>query len=70
VPNFGELKNAVLKEMHNVSYVGHPGHQKTIATVRSQYFWPIMKKEVANYIARCLEFQKLKTKHIHPPSLL
>jgi hypothetical protein len=24
VSNSGELKNAVLKEMHNVPYVGHP----------------------------------------------
>jgi hypothetical protein len=61
VPSSSELKNAVLKEMHNVSYVGHPGYQKTIATVRSQYFWPGMKKEVANYIAKCLECQKVKT---------
>jgi hypothetical protein len=45
------MKNIVLREMHNVPYVGHPGYHKTIAVVRSQYFWPGMKKEVANYIA-------------------
>jgi hypothetical protein len=55
VSNFNEMKNAVLKEMHNVPYVGNPLYQKTIVVVRSQYFWPRMKKEVANYIARCLE---------------
>jgi hypothetical protein len=32
--------------------------------MRSQYFWLRMKKEVANYIAECLECQKVKTKHI------
>jgi hypothetical protein len=31
VLNSNELKNAVLKEMHNVPYVGNPGYQKTIA---------------------------------------
>jgi hypothetical protein len=55
VSNSNELKNAMLKKMHNVSYVGHPGYQKRIATVRSQYFWSGMKKEMANYIVRCLE---------------
>jgi hypothetical protein len=35
VPNSHELKNLILKEMHNVPYVGHPGYQKTIATVKS-----------------------------------
>jgi hypothetical protein len=62
VPNSRELKNIVLKEMHNVPYVGHPGYQKKIAVVKSQYFWPGMKKEVATYIAKCLEFQKVKKK--------
>jgi hypothetical protein len=70
VSNSSELKKAVLKEMHNVPCVGHPGYQKTIAPVRSQYFWPRMKKEVANYIAKCLECQKVKTKHRHPTGLL
>jgi hypothetical protein len=26
VPNFREMKNMVLKEMHNFPYVGHPGY--------------------------------------------
>jgi hypothetical protein len=26
VPSFGELGNLVLKEMHNVPYVEHPGY--------------------------------------------
>jgi hypothetical protein len=47
--------------MHNVSYAGHPRYQKTIAVVRSKYFWSGLKKEVANYIAKCIEFQKVKT---------
>jgi hypothetical protein len=70
VSNSSELKNTVLREIHNVSYVGNPGYHKTIAVVRSQYIWPGMKKEVANYIARCLECQKVKTKHRHPIGLL
>jgi hypothetical protein len=62
VPNSRELKNIVLREMHNVPYVGHPGYHKSIAVVRrSQYFWLGMKKEVANYISRCPECQKVKT---------
>jgi hypothetical protein len=65
VPNSMELKNIVLRELHNVSYDGHQGYQKSITIARSQYFWPGMKKEVANYIARCLVFHKVKTKHMH-----
>jgi hypothetical protein len=44
VPNDRELKLAILKEMHNVTYAGHPGYQKTVAAVKSHYFWPGLKK--------------------------
>ena len=61
VPISGELRNLVLKEMHNVSYVGHLRYQKTIAEVRSHFSWPGMKKDVVDYISRCMECQRVKT---------
>jgi hypothetical protein len=70
VPNDRELKVAILKEIHNVTYVGHPGYQKTVAAVKSHYFWPGMKKENVEYIARCMECQKVKAEHRHPAGLL
>jgi hypothetical protein len=51
--------------MHNVPYVGHPSYQKTIAAVRSQYFWLGMKKDVVDYIAKCMECQRVKVEHKH-----
>ena len=56
--------------MHNAPYDGHPSYQKTIVVVKSQYYWPDMKKEVVDFIARCLECQKVKVEHRHPASLL
>jgi hypothetical protein len=70
VPSSGELRNLVLKEMHDVPYAGHPGYQKTITAVRSQFFWSGMKKDVVDYIARCMECQKVKAEHRHPAGLL
>jgi sulfur transfer complex TusBCD TusB component (DsrH family) len=70
IPIVQELKLAILKEMHNVTYVGHPGYQKTMTTVKSHYFWSGMKREIAEYIARCMECQKVKAKHMHPTGLL
>jgi hypothetical protein len=46
VPNSHELRSTILKEMHNVPYVGRPGYQKIVAVVKSQYYWPRMKKEI------------------------
>jgi hypothetical protein len=56
--------------MHDVPYVGHLGYQKTITAVRSQFFWPGMKKDVVDYITRCTKFQKVKAEHKHPAGLL
>jgi hypothetical protein len=70
VPNVQCLKQMILQEMHNVPYAGHPGYQKTIAVVKSHYFWPGMKREIAEYIARCMECQKVKVEHRHPAGLL
>jgi hypothetical protein len=54
--------------MHNLPYVGHPEYQK-IAAVKSQYYWPSMKKKIVDYISKCLECQKVKVEHRHPNGL-
>jgi hypothetical protein len=56
--------------MHDVPYAGHPGYHKTITEIRSQFFWLGMKKDVADYIARCMECQKVKAEHRHPMGFL
>jgi hypothetical protein len=51
VPSSGELRNLVLKEIHDVPYVGHISYQETTTVVRRQFFWPGMKKNFVDYIA-------------------
>jgi hypothetical protein len=70
VPNFQGLKRMILHETHNVPYAGHPGYQKTMAAIKSHYFWLGMKKEISEYIARCMECQKVKVENRHPTGLL
>ena len=70
VPNVQDLKLVIFHEMHNVPYAGNPGYQKTMAEVKSHYFWLGMKKHIAEYIARCMECQKVKAEHRHPAGLL
>eukprot|EP00253_Pinus_taeda_P022179 PITA_22179 len=41
-----------------------------ITAIRKNYFWPEMKKDVTEYLARCLECQQIKTEHQHPVGLL
>jgi hypothetical protein len=70
VPNDQELKSLISSYMHKVPYRGHPGYQKIIVVVKKQYYWPSMKSEVANFIARCLKCQKVKDEHRHPVGFL
>jgi hypothetical protein len=70
VPNSMELRSAILKEMHNVPYAGNLGYQKTISAVKRQYYWPDMKREIAGYIAKCLECKKVNAEHRYPTGLL
>jgi hypothetical protein len=41
IPNVQDLKLAILREMHNVTYVGDPGYQNTVKAVKSHYFWSV-----------------------------
>ena len=70
VPSFGELRNLVLKEMHNVPYARHPGNHKTIVAVRIQFFRPGMKKDVVDYISRCMKCRRVKVEHRHLVSFI
>ena len=38
--------------------------------LKSYYWWPAMKREIADYVARCLTCQKIKTEHQKPGGLL
>jgi hypothetical protein len=60
----------IFREMHNVPYYGNPDYHKTIESVSSQYYWPGMNKEVVDFIAKCLECQKVKTEHRNPVGFL
>ena len=70
VPNVQDLRLVILKEMHNVTYDGHPGYRKIVAAVKSHYFWPGMKREIAEYTAKCMECQKVKAEHRYLAGLL
>ena len=58
VTNVPKFKLLILDEIHKTPYSSHPGYQKTITMLRKEYFWPNMKTEVAEYIARCLNVNK------------
>jgi hypothetical protein len=65
-----DLKRFKMDELHKIPYTGHPGYQKMITTTRKQFYWPGLKKDIAEYLAKCIECQQVKAEHRHPAGLL
>jgi hypothetical protein len=65
-----ELKKLVLEEVHTTPYLGHPRVSKMITKLKTLYFWPRLKKDVVEYVARYLECQQVKVEHTHLVELL
>ncbi len=50
----------VLQLVHDHPTAGHPGRDKTLAAIRRAYYWPRMRVDVLDYVARCVSYAKHK----------
>ena len=60
IPDDGQLKEQILYEAHTTPYSIHPGATKMYKDLKEQLWWPGMKKKVAEYVTKCLTWQKIK----------
>ena len=70
VPNDLEIKDRILKEAHTTPYSLHPGTTKMYQDLKSMYWWSGMKRDIAEYVAKCLVCQQVKAEHQRPGGLL
>jgi hypothetical protein len=70
VPFTGELRTLIMNEAHNSMYSIHPGTDKMYYDLRELYWWPGMKKDVAEFVSRCLTCLQVKAEHQKPSGLL
>ena len=54
VPKNMELRKNILEEAHNARYVVHLGGTKMYRDQRQYFWWNNMKKEIADYVDKCL----------------
>ena len=68
VPEYGELKRDIMEEAHSSAYAMHPRITKMYKTLKEHYWWNGMKKEIADFVSRCLNLtcQQVKAKHQKP----
>jgi len=70
VPKIDKLREELLKESHESIFSTHPDSTKMYRDLKSLYWWPGMKKDIAEFVARCLTCQRVKTEHQKPGGLL
>ncbi len=70
VPEQGGLRGLILKEAHESAYSLHSGSSKMYQDLKEGYWWPNMKRDVAEYVALCDVCQKVKAEHQRPAGLL
>ncbi|GJX09015.1 putative reverse transcriptase domain-containing protein [Tanacetum coccineum] len=59
-----------MDEAHKSKYSIHPGADKMYYDLRDRYWWPRMKKYIAEYVSKCLTCLKVKAEHQRSSGLL
>ncbi|KAD4586096.1 hypothetical protein E3N88_23697 [Mikania micrantha] len=70
IPRYGGLREVVMDEAHKSRYSVHPGSDKMYHDLKTTYWWPNMKAEIATYVSKCLTCSKVKVEYQKPSGLL
>ncbi|GKB11005.1 reverse transcriptase domain-containing protein [Tanacetum coccineum] len=70
IPSIGDVRKLIMDEAHTSRYSVHPGADKMYYDLRDLYWWPGMKRDIAEYVSRCLTCSKIKAEHQKPSGFL
>ena len=70
VTNGSELKKAILEKAHSGSFAMHLGSTKMYQDLKVSYWWSGMKRDVSEFVTKCMVCQKVKAEHQVPLGLL
>jgi hypothetical protein len=70
VPDVADLRKLILSEAHDTAYSIHPGSTKMYYDLKERFLWYGMKRSVAEYVAICDTYQRVKVEHQRPAGLL
>jgi hypothetical protein len=66
LPEDKTLKDEVLREAHESRFATHPGSIKMYRDLKEYYWWPNMKREIAEFVSNCGICQQVKIEHQKP----
>ncbi|GJV60927.1 putative reverse transcriptase domain-containing protein [Tanacetum coccineum] len=70
VPFKGDVRSLIMDEAHKSKYSVHPRADKMYYDLKDMYWWPGIKKDIAEYVSKCLTCLKVKAEHQRPFGLL
>ncbi|KAL0551527.1 hypothetical protein IC582_010616 [Cucumis melo] len=70
VPSDNAVKTELLSEAHSSPFSMHPGSTKMYQDLKRVYWWRNMKREVAEFVSKCLVCQQVKAPRQKPAGLL
>ena len=70
VPNDDELKKFIFEEGHVGSFSMHPSITKMYKDLKTSYWWFGMKRDVSDFVTKCMVCQRVKAEHQVPLGLL
>nr|GFC29511.1 putative reverse transcriptase domain-containing protein [Tanacetum cinerariifolium] len=70
VPLVGGVRTIIMDKTHKTRYSIHLGVDKMYHDIRNKYWWSGMKRDIANYVSKCLTCSKVKAEHQRPSGLL
>ncbi|GJY36926.1 putative reverse transcriptase domain-containing protein, partial [Tanacetum coccineum] len=65
-----EFTSLIMDKAHTSRYSVHPGADKMYYDLRDLYWWHGMKRDIAEYVSKCLTCSKIKAEHQKPSGLL
>ena len=70
VPDDPELKEQIMREMHEIPYSGHLGYHKTLKNIQHSFYWPEHTLDICDFVLGCSVCQQEKAVHRVPAGLL
>ncbi|XP_062100997.1 uncharacterized protein LOC133806920 [Humulus lupulus] len=64
------IRGEILDESHTTPFSLHSGTTKMYLDLKSLYRWPMMRKDVMEYVEKYLTCHQVKAKHQRPAGLL
>ena len=70
MPVNSEMKKELLHEAHNSVFTMYSGGNKMYQDLKHNYWWKGMKRDIMDYVSKCLTCQQVKAEQQVPSSQL